>query len=172
MGSLTCGSRGLWGPSLIQLGRRGQRLPADKWGRMEMGPAWPGSFFLLPLARDAKTRPAARRGFPATPATSRGVRPTGMTSVTTDPSRQDVAAGKGLAEREASRGGRRSSVGSKLMAEGHRRGGRARGRSLGGGGVYWWWKERGRGTAQLEFEPSRAAAMAAMGVEESCSSSG
>ena len=49
---------------------------------MEMGPAWPGSFFLLPLARDAETRPAARRGFPATPATSRGVRPTGVISAT------------------------------------------------------------------------------------------
>ena len=45
-----------------------------------MGPAWPGSFFLLLLARDAETRPAARRGFPVIPVTSRGVRPTGVIS--------------------------------------------------------------------------------------------
>ena len=38
--------------------------------------------------------------------------------------------------------------------------------------IYLWWKGEGRSAAMLKFEPSRAAAMAAMGVEEIWSSSG
>ena len=54
-GADACGSHG-WGTSLIHAGPRGQRPPADRWGRMEMGPTRLLSF------SSSSLRPDGNRG--------------------------------------------------------------------------------------------------------------